>query len=384
MNCFGPPPRKRKSSSKKNKNKNKSKNPSANMMPDPIDMLLNQEFERAKATRKFAYFRSFMGNPSDQSDFSFQSNWWEPSNNPGRSEWAAHHNTLDETFAKTKENGGNLQSLRTAVDEMSTAHGSHAKQNGDDHARIIKAQELHEAQMKQHGDSLDQILKMTQGIDEDIRRRRDLEEQQRMKDALKDSFEQRKQAQLDIDTKKRWELEEQKRLQEALFESYEKGKKAQLEVQEQLTKIPPTAATPEKNIEPLPRLEALSGLILSKMHQREEDERLESAHRQWHARIEDDQEKADRRDRQEAARIARLIEEESRLRARMGAAHEEMLRQERMFPAPRYRVDYEDESLELGAPWGNDMTDRRPHQRYRVGGGRRTHPRYSSEFGYFP
>ncbi|KAK8139634.1 hypothetical protein PG984_000757 [Apiospora sp. TS-2023a] len=382
MNCFGPPPRKRKSSSKKNKNK--SKKPTANMMPDPIDILLNEEFERAKAARKFAYFRSFMGNPSNQSAFSFQSNWWEPSNNLGRSEWAAHHDTLNETFAKTKENGSNLQSLRTVVDEMSAAHGSHAKQNGDDHARIIKAQELHEAHMKQHSDSLDQILKMTQGIDEDVKRRRELEEQQRMKDALKDSFEQGKQAQLDIDTKKRWELEEQRRLQEALFESYEKGKKAQLEAQEQLTKVPPPAATPVNSIGPLPRLEALSEHILSKMHQREEDERLESAHRQWHTSLDDDRDKANRREREEAARIARLMDEESRLRARMGGAHEDMLRQERMYPAPRYRVDYEDESLELGAPWGNDMADRRPPQRYRVGGGRRTHPRYSSEFGYFP
>ncbi|KAK7924946.1 hypothetical protein PG985_007000 [Apiospora marii] len=382
MNCFGPPPRKRKSSSKKNKNK--SKKPTANMMPDPIDMLLNEEFERAKATRKLAYFRSFMGNPGDQSAFSFQSNWWEPGTNLGRSEWAAHHDTLSETFAKTKENSSNLQSLRTVVDEMSAAHGSHAKQNGDDHARIIKAQELHQAQMKQHGDSLEQILRMTQDIDEDIKRRRELEEQQRMKDALKDSFEQGKQAQLDIDTKKRWELEEQKRLQEALFESYEKGKRAQIEVQEQLTNTPPPPATPGKNIEPLPKLEALSEHILSKMHQREENERLESAHRHWHASMDEDRDKANWREREEAARFARLMEEESRLRARMGAAHEDMLRQERMFSAPRHRLDYEDEYLELGAPWGNDMADRRPPQRSRVGGGRRTHPRYSSEYGYFP
>ncbi|KAK8089835.1 hypothetical protein PG997_004796 [Apiospora hydei] len=380
MNCFGPPPRKKKSSSKKNK----SKKSSANMMPDPIDMLLNEEFERAKATRKFAYFRSFMGNSSDQPAFSFQSNWWEPSHNLSRSEWAAHHDALNETFAKTKENGSNLQSLRTVVDEMHESHGSHAKKNGDEHARILKAHEFHEAQMKKHGDSLDQILKISKSLDEDVKRRRELEEQQRMKDALNDSFEKGKQAQLDVDNKKRWDLEEQKRLQEALFESYEKGKKAQLEVQEQYTNTPPRAATPVKNIAPLPRVEALSEHILNKMHQREENERLESAHRHWHANFEDDRDRANRREREEAARFARLMEEESRLRARMGAAHEDTMRQERMFPAPRYRVDYEDESLELGAPWGNDMADRRPPQRYRVGGGRRTHPRYSSEFGYFP
>ncbi|KAK8048809.1 hypothetical protein PG994_010539 [Apiospora phragmitis] len=379
MNCFGPPPRKRKSSSKKSK----SKKSSANMMPDPIDMLLNEEFERAKATRRFAYFRSFMGNPSDQPAFSSQSNWWEPSHSPRQSEWAAHHDTLNQAFAKTNENGSNLQSLRTTVDEMCESHGGHAKQNGEEHARIIKAQEFHQAQMKKHGDSLDQILRISQGLDEDVKRRRELEEQQRMKDALKGSFEQGKQAQLDADNK-RWELEEQKRLQEALFESYEKRKKAQLEVQEQYTKTPPPVAVSGKNIEPLPRVEALSEHILGKMYQREEDERLESTHRQWHARLEEDRDRTNRREREEAARFARLMEEESRLRARMGAIHEDTLRQERMFPAPRYRVDYEDESLELGAPWGNDMADRRPPQRYRDGGGRRTHPRYSSEFGYFP
>ncbi|KAK6864954.1 hypothetical protein PG995_001482 [Apiospora arundinis] len=385
MNCFGPPPRKRKSSSKKNK----SKKSSANMMPDPIDILLNEEFERAKATRKFAYFRSFMGNPSsDQPAFSFQSNWWEPSHNLRRSDWATHHDTLNETFAKTKENGSNIESLRSAVDGMYESHGNDTKKNGDDHDRIIKAQEVQEAQMKKHGDSLDKILQISQGLDEDVRRRRELEEQQRMRDALKNSFEQGKQAQLDTDVKKRWELEEQKRLQEALFESYEKGRKAQFEVQEQITKSPPPAATSVKNTDtpPLPRVEALSDHLLSKIQQREEDERLEYSHRQWHARLEDEEERVNRREQNKAARLARLMGEDSRLRARMGASREDMLPQERMFPAPRYRVDYEDESLELGAPWGNDMTDRRaPPQRYsRTGGGRRTHPRYSSEFGYFP
>ena len=359
------------------------------MIPDPIDMLLNEEFERAKATRKFAYFRSFMGNPSsDKPAFSFQSNWWEPSYNLRSSEWAAHHAMLDETFAKTKENGGSIDSLRTVVDGLCESHGNHATKNGDEHARIIKAQGLHEAQMKKHGESLDKILQISQGLDEEVKRRRELEEQQRMRDALKDSFEQGLQAQLDVGTKKEWELEEQKRLQEALFESYEKGRKAQLKVQEQTTKMPSPVAASVKSVDttPLPRVEALSDHLLNKIQQREEDERLEYSHRQWHARLEDEDERANRRERNKAARFARLMEEDSRLRARMGASREDMLPQERIYPAPRYRVDYEDESLELGAPWGNDMAERRlPPQRYsRAGGSRRTHPRYSSEFGYFP